>query len=57
MIADNCKARRYGDQMMCECGLAWDVDDSEPPVCGSESRRQEARCMAMDEMRELLSDD
>lgn len=29
----NCKARQYSDQMLCECGLAWDVNDSEPPEC------------------------
>lgn len=28
-----CKARRVNDQMLCECGLAWDVADSEPPEC------------------------
>lgn len=28
-----CKARRVNDQMMCECGLAWDVADTEPPEC------------------------
>ena len=28
-----CKARRVNDQMMCECGLTWDVADSEPPRC------------------------
>lgn len=28
-----CNARRVNDQMMCECGLAWDVADDEPPVC------------------------
>lgn len=29
----NCKARQYSDQMLCECGLAWDVNDPEPPEC------------------------
>jgi len=57
MPRDNCKARRYGNRMLCECGLAWDVDDAEPPVCGSKSRRQEARRVAMDEMQELLAED
>lgn len=32
----NCKARRYSDQMMCECGLAWDMNDPEPPACRAE---------------------
>lgn len=31
-----CKARQYSDQMMCQCGLAWDVNDPEPPACPSE---------------------
>lgn len=29
----NCKARQYSDQMLCACGLAWDVNDPEPPEC------------------------
>lgn len=29
----NCKARQYSDQMQCVCGLAWDVNDPEPPEC------------------------
>lgn len=29
-----CQARRCNDQMMCgRCGLAWDVDDTDPPTC------------------------
>lgn len=29
-----CSARRYSDQMSCsKCGLAWDVNDPEPPEC------------------------
>jgi hypothetical protein len=28
-----CKARQYSDQMQCPCGLAWDVNDPEPPTC------------------------
>lgn len=32
MSAD-CKARQYSDQMMCACGLAWDVNDIDPPEC------------------------
>lgn len=29
-----CKARQYSDQMMCDyCGLAWDVNDHDPPDC------------------------
>lgn len=29
----SCKARQYSDQMMCECGLQWDMNDPEPPEC------------------------
>lgn len=29
-----CYARQYSDQMQCgKCGLAWDVNDPEPPQC------------------------
>lgn len=28
-----CRAYRSGDQMRCPCGLAWDVDDPDPPEC------------------------
>lgn len=28
-----CSARRQGDQMMCRCGLAWDLNDPDPPQC------------------------
>jgi hypothetical protein len=28
-----CKARQFSDQMLCECGLAWDVNDPDPPEC------------------------
>lgn len=36
-----CKARQYSDQMMCDqCGLAWDMNDPEPPTCGEEARRK-----------------
>lgn len=34
MMNSNCKARQYSDQMICgTCGLAWDVNDPEPPKC------------------------
>ena len=30
----NCRARQYSDQMICHtCGLAWDMNDPEPPKC------------------------
>lgn len=28
-----CKARQYSDQMACECGLVWDMNDPDPPMC------------------------
>ena len=29
-----CEAAQYSDQMQCaRCGLAWDVNDHEPPEC------------------------
>lgn len=33
-MTDRCEARQYSDQMNCaRCGLVWDVNDPEPPVC------------------------
>lgn len=29
----SCEARQVGDQMMCACGVAWDVADKERPRC------------------------
>lgn len=30
----NCQARQQSDQMCCgRCGLAWDVNDPDPPDC------------------------
>lgn len=28
-----CKARQFSDQMVCQCGLAWDMNDPDPPPC------------------------
>lgn len=28
-----CRARQYSDQMQCPCGLAWDMNDPDPPQC------------------------
>jgi len=29
-----CRSRRTDDQMICgQCGLAWDINDPEPPSC------------------------
>lgn len=36
----SCQARQYNDQMSCgKCGLAWDVNDPEPPKCGTKRRK------------------
>ena len=33
-----CLARQHSDQMIChKCGLVWDVNDPEPPVCRKEA--------------------
>lgn len=29
----DCKARRCNDQMLCECGLAWDIKEPPPVTC------------------------
>jgi len=29
----SCKARQHSDQMACSCGLAWDMNDPDPPQC------------------------
>lgn len=36
-----CQATQHSDQMLCSCGLAWDVNDPEPPTCPA--TKQEAR--------------
>jgi hypothetical protein len=29
-----CEARQYSDRMhCCRCGLTWDVNDFDPPLC------------------------
>lgn len=29
-----CEARQHSDQMLCDhCGLAWDMNDPDPPEC------------------------
>lgn len=33
-MKNGCSARRVNEQMQCgKCGLAWDVNDPEPPQC------------------------
>lgn len=33
-----CDARQYSDQMQCPCGLAWDVNDPDPPSCPEDGK-------------------
>ena len=33
----HCSAIRCNDEMQCECGLTWSVDDPEPPQCPRQS--------------------
>ena len=35
-----CDAIQYSDQMQCVCGLAWDVNDPEPPICSKVAARR-----------------
>lgn len=37
----HCRAYQASDQMTCSCGLAWDVNDPEPPECRSGSVAQQ----------------
>lgn len=37
-----CKATQHSDQMMCPCGLAWDVNDPEPPTCKTTGQQARA---------------
>lgn len=32
-----CKARQVSDQMYCQCGRCWDVNDPDPPECLSQT--------------------
>lgn len=35
-----CAARQYSDQMLCgTCGLAWDMNDPDPPPCPHENAK------------------
>ena len=34
----DCKAVQYSDQMSCECGNVWDVNDPDPPKCESNNK-------------------
>lgn len=46
-----CKARQHSDQMLCECGLGWDINDPEPPTC----RKLAVGRQALESAREILT--
>ncbi len=43
-----CQARQYSDQMICAtCGLAWDMNDPDPPQClRFDARTRQAKATA-----------
>jgi len=48
----SCQARQYSDQMQCgRCGLAWDINDPDPPVCVSVAQRE------LKKLKELFEND
>lgn len=60
-----CDARQYSDQMMCSCGLSWDVNDPDPPNCpagrkpikidrSTESRSRELGRRTFEKLRSML---
>lgn len=54
----NCKARQYSDQMQCgACGLAWDVNDPEPPECRPQDPKPATGRETLDRLKKDLSDD
>lgn len=53
-----CEARRQGDQMQCRCGLAWDLNDPDPPQCqkaavGNEALGQARKIIAGNQGQQL----
>lgn len=34
----SCHAYRVNDQMLCSCGVQWDVNDPEPPICAKKNK-------------------
>ncbi len=58
-MTTTCKARRVSDQMSCAtCGLIWDVNDPEPPMCGLDAEQStNAHDRAIHDIGEVLKDD
>jgi len=52
-MTKQCKARQYSDQMLCECGLAWDVNDPDPPEC---RKPPNAREVALEQIAAILEE-
>lgn len=50
----NCKARQYSDQMLCKCGLAWDVNDPDPPECRGPEAKTENAGKGPEKLKELM---
>lgn len=51
---NHCNARQYNDQMMCShCGLAWDVNDLDPPACKPMSNRSRRRERGLRQIQKL----
>lgn len=50
-----CKATQHSDQMMCPCGLAWDVNDPEPPTCKTTGQQARASGKAIDPYHESVA--
>jgi hypothetical protein len=38
-----CQAYQASDQMRCPCGLGWDVNDIDPPVCPNRQQSEDRR--------------
>ena len=41
-----CEARQVNDQMMCPCGLTWDVGDPDPPKCRRQRHVEPGKAIA-----------
>lgn len=48
----SCKARQHSDQMSCACGLAWDMNDPDPPEC----RKVVVAKQELSAMRHIISE-
>lgn len=47
-----CKARQHSDQMLCECGLGWDMNDPDPPQC----RKTAVATQELSTIRQVLTE-